>query len=114
MGCIARQTGRLDRAIACLREAARHDDKCSNSEVWRELGAAYLLSDRFEEAMDVLSKYLDRRPYDPEGQVWYGRTLLKLGLAASAQQAFREAVEAAGTMPCNRRRQVSTWGTQAA
>ena len=97
-----------------LCEAGRLDDKCSTSEVWRELGAAYLLSGRLEEARSVLSKYLERRPYDPEGQFWYGTTLLKLGLPDAARLAFKEAVEAASTMPCNRRRHVSTWGSQAA
>jgi tetratricopeptide (TPR) repeat protein len=114
LGRIARQTERFDAALAHLSKAARLDDRCSTSEVWRELGATYLLSDRPDDARKALSKYLERRPYDPEGQFWYGKTLLKLGSPDAARQAFTEAVEAARTMPCNRRHQVSTWGSQAA
>ena len=113
LGRIARQMGQFEQAMDHLRTAARCDDKCSSSEVWREMGAVYLLSQRFNEAREALSKYLDRRPYDPEGQYWYGRTLAKLGLVEPARQAFTQAIESVKTMPPGRKKQVSTWGTQA-
>jgi tetratricopeptide (TPR) repeat protein len=113
LGCIARQMGQFERAMDHLAAAARCDDKCSSSEVWREMGVVNLLNQRFIQAREALSKYLDRRPYDPEGQYWYGRVLVKLGLQGLARQAFTEAIEAVRTMPRGRKKQVSTWGTQA-
>ena len=113
LGRIARETGRFDDAIQHLEAAAKADDKCSTSEVWREMGVAHLLSGRFHEARAALEKYLERRPYDPEGQCWYGRVLTRLNLPEQARQAFRDAMEAVRTMPKGRKRQVSTWGSQA-
>jgi tetratricopeptide (TPR) repeat protein len=113
LGRIARQMGHYEQAMDHLRTAAHCDDKCSLSEVWREMGVVNLLSQRFNQAREVLSKYLDRRPYDPEGLCWYGRTLLKLGLQEPARLAFTEAIESVKTMPPGRKRQVSTWGSQA-
>jgi hypothetical protein len=37
LGRIARQMGQFDEALDHLRAAARYDDKCSASEVWREI-----------------------------------------------------------------------------
>ena len=113
LGRIARETGRFDDAVRHLAAAAKADDKCSTNEVWREMGVAHLLAGRFGEARAVLEKYLERRPYDPEGQCWYGRVLAKLGLREEARQAFRDAIEAVRTMPKGRKRQVGTWGSQA-
>jgi len=113
LGCVARQTDKLDEAIEHLRTAARYDDKCSMSEVWRELGVVYLLKGQFRESVEALGRFVERRPYDPEGQCWYGRALLKAGMPDPARQAFTDAVEAVRTMPDGRRRQVSTWGSQA-
>jgi tetratricopeptide (TPR) repeat protein len=113
LGCIARQMEKFDDAIGHLRTAAGFDDKCSLSEVWRETGVVHFLKGQFAESRDALAKYLERRPYDPEGLCWHGRALAKLGLRDEARQAFNEAIEAVRTMPDGRRRQVSTWGAQA-
>jgi tetratricopeptide (TPR) repeat protein len=113
LGCIARVTEKFDEAIEHLRTAVRYDDKCSSSEVWRELGVAFFLKGQFAESREALAKYVERRPYDPEGLCWYGRALAKLGLHDAARQAFNEAIESVRTMPDARRRQVRAWGSEA-
>jgi tetratricopeptide (TPR) repeat protein len=113
LGRIAREQGRYAEAIEHCRTAARLDDKHSSSEVWREIGIASLLSGDGEGARAALEKYLDRRPYDPEGECWYGRTMAKLGFPNEARAAFEQAIEAVRTMPPARKRQVRAWESEA-
>ena len=113
LGVIAREQQRIDDAIGHLKTAAALDDKLAQSEVWRELGAAYLAASRTEEAAAVLAKFTERRPYDPEGLYWYGKALADLGRADEARRMFDQCIEAVNTMPSHRRAQVRQWGTRA-
>jgi tetratricopeptide (TPR) repeat protein len=113
LGRIARDQGRYKDSLEYCRAAARIDDKHSSSEVWREIGITNLLAGNCEEARQALEKYLDRRPYDPEGDCWYGRTLAKLGRCQEARIAFEQAIEAVRTMPSARQRQVRSWESEA-
>jgi Tfp pilus assembly protein PilF len=112
LGVIAREQGRVDDAIGHLKTAVGLDDKLAQSDVWRELGAAYFGAGRFEEARAALEKYTSRREYDPEGLYWYGRTLKQLGRTAEAKEMFERAIEAVRTMPSHRRAQVRGWATR--
>jgi tetratricopeptide (TPR) repeat protein len=109
LGRIALEEDRLDDAIELLRRAAALDDKCCSHEVWRDLGVAYYRSGRLEEARLALSKFVERRSYDPEGLYWYEKTLLELGQPSEARQQFEQCREAVETMPKNRRRQLAKW-----
>lgn len=113
LGVIAREQKRFDDAIAHLRAAAKIDDKLAQSDVWRELGVAYLGVSRLEEASAALQKYTDRRAYDPEGLYWYGIALKQKGLTTEARGLFDRCIEAVNTMPSNRRAQVREWSTRA-
>jgi tetratricopeptide (TPR) repeat protein len=109
LGRIAREQGRFDEAIRYLNAAAALNEKLASGEVWRELGAAYLGASRFEEATAALKKYTDRRPYDPEGLYWFGKSLTGLQKFAEAREAFGTCVEAVDTMPKHRRAEVRKW-----
>lgn len=109
LGRIAREQGRFENAIQHLSTAAALDDKLATSEVWRELGAACFEASRFDEAAAALAKYTDRRPYDPEGLYWYGKTLQRMDRSAEARELFERSIEAVKTMPSHRRAQVSKW-----
>jgi len=113
LGVIAREQGQFDEALQHLTIAASLDDKLAQSDVWRELGAAYLGANRIEQAAQALAKYVGRREYDPEGLYWYGMVLKKTGHAAEARQMFERCIEAARTMPSHRRAQVRQWGSRA-
>jgi Flp pilus assembly protein TadD len=113
LGRIAREQGRHAEAIQHFRAAARIDDKYSSSEVWREIGIASLLAGDCEGARQTLEKYLQRRPYDPEGACWYGRTMARLGQGELARAAFNQAMESVRTMPAARKRHVRCWESEA-
>lgn len=112
LGRVARQQGRYRDAIEHCRTAARIDDKHSLSEVWREIGIAELLAGNREDARRTLEKYLERRPYDPEGNCWYGRAMAALGHGQEARAAFEQAIESVRTMPPARKRQVRSWESE--
>lgn len=114
LGRIALEEGRLEDAIGLLSRAAALDDKCCSHEVWRDLGVAYFRSGRLEEARLALSKFVERRSYDPEGLYWHGKTLFGLGRVDDARQQFEQCREAVETMPKNRRRQLAKWKRLAA
>jgi TolA-binding protein len=110
---IARAQGRFADAIEYCRAAVRVGDKHSSSQVWREIGIASFLAGDDETARQTLEKYLDRRPYDPAGLCWYGRTMARQGQHEAARSAFEQAIEAVRTMPPARRRQVRSWEGEA-
>ena len=85
------------------------DDKHAHSEIWREIGATYLAASMFEDAKDALAKFIDRRPYDPEGLYYYGKTLEQLGQREEAREMFNRCVEAVKTMPSYRYREQRKW-----
>jgi tetratricopeptide (TPR) repeat protein len=109
LGRIALEEERWNDAIELLNRAAALDDKCCSHEVWRDLGVAYYRSARLEEARFALSKFVERRAYDPEGLYWYGKVLHGLGQLDNARQQFEQCREAVETMPSNRRRQLGKW-----
>jgi Tfp pilus assembly protein PilF len=110
---IEREQGRLEEAMAALKTAASLDDKHSGSEVWRDLGAVALLANHPEEAQPALAKYVQRRPYDPEGLYWYGKVLKKLGQPAAAKEALEQALEAVQTAPSHQRGRLRKWASEA-
>jgi hypothetical protein len=109
MGRVAREQGRLQDAINHFSVVLAHNDKFRQSEVWREVGATYLAAGMHNEALDALRKYIERRPYDPEGLYHLGATLQSLGRTNEARESFQQCLEAVKTMPYYRRNEVTKW-----
>ena len=109
LGRIAREQNRLQDAINHFGIVLEQDEKHAQSEIWREIGATYLAASMFTEAKDALQKFIDRRPYDPEGLYYYGKTLEQLGQRDEAREAFGRCVEAVKTMPSYRYREQRKW-----
>ena len=109
LGRIAREQGRLDDALASFQTVMDQDDKHSQNEILRELGAVYLTARQYEHARGFLTEYLERRPYDPEGLYYLGQALEGLGRASEARQAYLRTAEAVNTAPRFRRRVVAKW-----
>jgi tetratricopeptide (TPR) repeat protein len=109
LGRIAREQNRLQDAINHFGIVIEQDDKHAQSEIWREIGATYLAASMFAEARDALAKFIERRPYDPEGLYYYGKTLEQLGKRDEAREAFGRCVEAVKTMPSYRYREQRKW-----
>ena len=85
------------------------DEKHSHSEIWREIGATYLAASMYGEAKDALEKFIEKRPYDPEGLYYYGKTLEQLEQRDQAREIFARCVEAVKTMPSYRYREHRKW-----
>ena len=113
LGRIAREQGRLDDARKHLQEVVRQDPKHNQSEILRELAAVDLLAGHPEEALRLLTEYTERRPYDPEGLVYYGQALERTGKTAEAREAYTRAIEAARTAPRYRLRVIARWSRMA-
>ena len=109
LGRIAREEKRYEDAIRHFEPVVARDDAYARSEVWREIGSTYLESGSIDLARWALSKYVERRPHDPEGLLRYGEALQAAGDAVGAAAQFRACVEAVDTMPAFRRREVARW-----
>jgi Flp pilus assembly protein TadD len=109
LGRIARQQDRLTDALAHFQTVLQQDEKHSQSEIHRELGAVLLSLGRPAEARRELAVYIDRRPYDPEGLFYLGQALEQLGQIAQAREMYAASVEAVRTAPRYRRRIVARW-----
>jgi tetratricopeptide (TPR) repeat protein len=109
LGRIAREQGRLQDAINYFSVVLEQDDKHAHSEIWREIGVTYLAASMFADAKEALEKFIDRRPYDPEGLYYYGKTLEQLEQREQAQEVFARCVEAVKTMPSYRYREQRKW-----
>jgi len=105
----AGMTARLQDAINHFGVVLEQDEKHAHSEIWREIGATYLAASMFREAKDALEKFIERRPYDPEGLYYYGKTLEQLAQRDSAHELFSRCVEAVKTMPSYRYREHRKW-----
>jgi len=109
LGRIAREQGRLQDAINYFTVVLEQDEKHSHSEIWREIGATYFAASMYGEAKDALEKFIEKRPYDPEGLYYYGKTLEQLEQRDQAREIFARCVEAVKTMPSYRYREHRKW-----
>jgi tetratricopeptide (TPR) repeat protein len=99
LGRIAREQGRLQDAIDHFGIVLTQDDKHARNEIWREVGVTYFGAKMFAEARDALETFVERRPYDPEGLYYYGKTFEHLGAPQQAHEIFQRCIEAVKTMP---------------
>ncbi len=99
LGRIARQQGRLKDALAEFQTVLDQNEKHHQSEVLRELGALYNSVKQFEDARQELARYIERRPYDPEGLYYYGQSLEGVGQVAEAREIYARSIEAARAAP---------------
>jgi Flp pilus assembly protein TadD len=109
LGRIAREQGRLKDALAHFQTVMDQNDKHSQNEILRELGAVYLSARQYEDARRFLAEYIERRPYDPEGLYYLGQALEGLGRAREARDVYARAAEAVSTAPRFRRRVIAKW-----
>jgi len=113
LGRIAREQGRLHDALAHFQKVLDQDEKHSQSEILRELGAMYVTVRQYQDACNELAPYVERRPYDPEGLFYYGQALEGLGKAHHAREIYKRAIEAARTAPRYRHRFTARWSRAA-
>jgi len=109
LGRIAREQGRMKDALAHYQTVVNLDERHSQSEILRELGALYISARQFEDARHELAEYVERRPFDPEGLYHYGQALEGLGKTSEAREAYDRAAEAASLAPTYLRKIAARW-----
>jgi tetratricopeptide (TPR) repeat protein len=109
LGRIARAQGRPADALAHFQTVVNQDERHSQSEILRELGALYLSARQYGDACNELLKYDTRRPYDAEGLYYHGQALEGLDKAQEARAMYERAVEAASLAPPYLRRAAGKW-----
>jgi tetratricopeptide (TPR) repeat protein len=109
LGRIAREQGRLNDALAHFQTVVNQDERHSQSEILRELGALYISARQFEDGRHELAEYVERRPFDPEGLYHYGQALEGLGKTKEAREAYDRAAEAASLAPSYLSRVAARW-----
>jgi tetratricopeptide (TPR) repeat protein len=109
LGRIAMQQGRLQDALDEFRTVFDQDPKHNSSEILRELGALYVAARQYQDALQQLETYVERRPYDPEGLYYYGFALEQTSDTAHARELYERAIEAARTAPHFRKRYTAQW-----
>ncbi|HEX8773465.1 MAG TPA: tetratricopeptide repeat protein [Pyrinomonadaceae bacterium] len=109
LGRIAREQNRLQEALDHFAIVVSQDDRHAHHEIWREIGATYVAASMYNEAREALETYVERRPFDPEGLYYLGRSLKELGHTPESQEMFQRCIEAVKTMPYYRRSQLRKW-----
>jgi len=109
LGRIVRSQNRLQDALDYFSTVIEQDDRHSHHEVWREIGLTYLTASMYAEANDALDRFVENRPYDPEGLYYYGQVRDHLGDAGQAAEMFHRCVEAVKTMPHYRQGSLRRW-----
>ena len=101
---------RLKDALAHFETVVNQDERHSQSEILREIGAVYVSARQYEDARLQLAEYSERRPYDAEGLFYYGQALEGVAKVKEAGEAFGRASEAASLTPPYLRRAAAKWG----
>lgn len=113
LGKIARERGDFERALQHFSIVIEQNEKHALNEIWREIGATYFDAKAYAEAREFLEKFVERRPFDPEGLFRLGQTLKALNLNEEAREMFSRCVEAVQTSPDYRRGQQRKWARMA-
>ncbi|MBO0721209.1 MAG: tetratricopeptide repeat protein [Blastocatellia bacterium] len=113
LGRIARQQGKQDEAIAHFEKVVQQNPNHSHHEVWREIGLVYYAAGQYNDALEMLDKFLGERPSDAQGRYWRGLTLDKLGRSTEALQEMQECIETVKTAPAYKYRTERQWLHQA-
>jgi tetratricopeptide (TPR) repeat protein len=109
LGRIAREQGRRREALEHFEVVLNQDEKHSQDEILRELGAVYLSAGQYKDALEFLDQYVGKHAYDPEGLYYDGQALEGLARAGEARARYQQAIDAARTAPRYRRRAIAKW-----
>jgi len=113
LGRIARAQNRLPEAIGHFEQVVQRDQSHAQQEIWREIGATYIAAGQYGDARDVLEKFLDRRPNDPESLYLMGRAHAGLGENREATSSMQACIEAVKTAPAYKYRMEKRWLNEA-
>jgi tetratricopeptide (TPR) repeat protein len=113
LGRIARAQDDLPGAIKHFEQTVARDPAHAQHEIWREIGATYLAAGQFEDAREVLQRFLDHRESDPEGLYLMGCAHAGLGHQREAANSMQACIEAVKTAPAYKYRTDKRWLNEA-
>jgi tetratricopeptide (TPR) repeat protein len=113
LGRIARAQGRLPEAIGHFEQVVQRDQSHAQQEIWREIGSTYIAAGQYSDARNVLEKFLDHRPNDPEALYLIGRAHAGLGDSQEADSSMRACIDAVKTAPAYKYRVEKRWLNEA-
>ena len=113
LGRIARAQNRLTEAIGHFEQVVQRDQSHAQNEIWREIGSTYIAAGQYGDARDVLERFLDRRPNDPESLYLIGRAYAGLGDNQEAASSMQACIEAVKTAPAYKYRTDKRWLNEA-
>jgi hypothetical protein len=113
LGRIARQQGRHEDAIRHFEAVVAQDEAHAHHEIWREVGATYVDAGDLAHARSFLERFVEKRPWDPEGLFLFGDALAELGEPDRAREHWERCVESARTAPDYRRGELEQWRRRA-
>jgi tetratricopeptide (TPR) repeat protein len=113
LGRIARAQGRLAEAIGHFEQVVQGDQSHAQQEIWREIGSTYIAAGQYSDARDVLERFLDHRPNDPEALYLVGRAHAGLGDSLEATSSMERCIEAVKTAPAYKYRTEKRWLNEA-
>ena len=113
LGRIARAQGRLAEAIGHFEQVVQRDQSHAQQEIWREIGSTYIAAGQFGDARNVLEKFLDHRPNDPEALYLIGRAHAGLGDSLEAASSMQACIDAVKTAPAYKYRVEKRWLNEA-
>jgi lipoprotein NlpI len=109
LGRISREQGRLNEAIQHFERVVHLDAAHSQHEIWRETALAYYAAKQYQDALQMLDKFLDKRPSDAQARYWRGMTLYNLGRESEATQEMQNCIETLRTAPAYKYRTDRQW-----
>jgi len=109
LGRIAREQGRLSEAIADFETVVKLAPTHSQHEIWRETALVYFAARQYQDALEMLDRFLNERPSDAQGRYWRGLTLANLGRADEATQEMQSCIETVRTAPAYKYRSERRW-----
>lgn len=113
LGRIAREQGRHAEAIGHFEQVVVRDQTHSQHEIWREIGTTYVAAGQFEDAQEVLGRFLEHRQSDPEGLYLMGRAQFGQGHLREAKEWMQRCIEAVKTAPAYKYRADKRWLNEA-
>ena len=113
LGRIARAQGRLPEAIGHFEQVVQGDQTHAQQEIWREIGSTYIAAGQYSDARDVLERFLDHRPNDPEALYLIGRAHAGLGDNQEAASSMQACIDAVKTAPAYKYRTEKRWLNEA-
>jgi tetratricopeptide (TPR) repeat protein len=113
LGRIARAQGRLPDAIEHFEQVVQRDQSHAQQEIWREIGSTYIGAGQFSDARNVLERFLDHRPNDPEALYLIGRAHAGLGDSQEAASSMQACIDAVKTAPAYKYRTEKRWLNEA-